>query len=204
MNTFTKTLIASAMAVAVAGPAAASDLKEGDEFGAYKGAKTTTKITPSGCKNTKVKNVQSVIGFYEWDASTGDWDMDLSLFSNDAELSGTYIERKYGKDLTMGLDSSDLGDCNTGDGGQFCNGWVGVINDYLTGTENCGTMTDAQSDGFIIKKGNTKLSKNGDRAKVDLQIEGEYTDSKSKVKKVKSSIKGTMDFDSNEFNPAYD
>ena len=60
MSTFTKTLIASAMAVAVAGPAAA-DVPDGPSS-RYVDANATVKITPSGCKNFK-EEFNAVVGF---------------------------------------------------------------------------------------------------------------------------------------------
>ena len=54
-------------------------------------------------------------------------------------------------------------------------------------------MTLGQSNTLDVKKSQIKLSKKGDRAKVDFQLEGEYINTKnnSKAKKVKVKIKGT-------------
>mgnify|MGYP003702740673 FL=1 len=180
MSKFTKTLIASAMAVAVAGPAAA-DVKD---TGAFRGTKTTVKITPSGCPNAKIKDIVSEIGFYPQQPSAGCWSMDLLDYfgtDNDYHVEGGYIERKFGKDLTSSLFefSADT--------------LVWEMEDYLASESKCDTV-----DGFIddayIKKGNVKISKNGDRAKLDLQVDGEYTNDSGKTKKVKAKVSGKMDF----------
>ena len=193
MSKFTKTMIASVLAVAVAGPAAA-DVKENGDF---VGTKTTAKITPSGCKNSKVDIAQASL-YFEDDPGypeSGSWDFTAFNTTESASMDGWYIERKVGKDLTAALDSDDLGGCfPVGIDGEDCDGIVGQIQDHLA-AESCGAMTLLQGNAFTVTKGQIKLSKNGDRAKLDMQVEGEYTDTKSKVKKVKATVKANkMDF----------
>jgi len=180
MNTFTKTLIASAMAVAVAGPAAA-DVKSD---GAFRGTKTTLKVKPSGCPNATVKNITTDLGFYPEAPSAGCWAVDLEDYlgsTEDAHLEGGYIERKFGKDLTGSLFSGSL----------F--GLLSAMEGYLEDEAKCDTV-DADIDDAFIKKGNVKLSKNGDQAKLDFQIDGKYTNDSGKTKNIKATIKGKTEF----------
>ena len=181
MSTFTKTLIASAMAVAVAGPAAA-DVKDN---GAFRGTKTTLKVKPSGCPNATVKNITTDLGFYPEAPSAGCWAVDLEDYlgsTEDAHLEGGYIERKFGKDLTGSLFSGSL----------F--GLLGAMEGYLEGEAKCDVAGEAVITDAFIKKGNVKLSKNGDQAKLDFQIDGKYTNDSNKTKNIKATIKGKTEF----------
>jgi len=190
MNTFTKTLIASAMAIAVAGPATA-DVKD---TGAFRGTKTTVKITPSGCPNDKTKDITSEIGFYPEGPSAGCWSMDLLDYfgtDDDYHVEGPYVERKFGKDLSGSLFSPSF------------SGLVGAMEDYLEGESKC-DVADGEDviDDPYIKKGNVRISKNGDRAKVDFQVDGKYTNDSGKTKNVKAKINGKMDFVAASSKPA--
>ena len=197
MSKFTKTLIASALAVAVAGPAAASDLKEGDVNGAYKGSKTSVKITPAGCPNDNTKNITTKIGFHEIAPFAGCWVMVAADFEFDGDdtLYGGYIERKVGKDLTMSLSGESLFD--------------EVIDEmyyYLMGESKCDLDEQDNTiwDEATVKKARGKLSKNGDSIQVDIQVDSKYKTNDGKTKNVKGKIKGKMDFDANESNPGFD
>ena len=194
MSKFTNTLIASVLAVAVAGPATA----EVAENGYFKGTNTKAQVKPSSCKNASIDLALSELSFQSTDSQTesGFWDLTVSdAINQSSEISGRYIERKIGKDLTGSLDTSDLGECRVDAGGRLCDGIVAVIVDVVESTDCGGTMSVEQSQAFTVTKGNVKLSKKGTRAKVDFKIEGQFTNDKDKVKKVQATIKGSkMDF----------
>ena len=180
MSKFTKTMIASALAVAVAGPAAA-DVKD---TGAFRGTKTTVQINPQGCPNAKIKNLTSGVGFYPQGPSAGCWSMDLlDFFGTDLDyhVEGPYVERKFGKELTGSLFPSSF------------SGLVSEMENYIEDEPKCDTVFP-DIDGAYIKKGSVKLSKNGDKAKVDFQVDGKYENDSGKTKNVKATIKGKMDF----------
>ena len=59
MKALTKNIIASVLAVAMAGPAASKV----NMHGVFEGSNTTFKIIPAGCPNAKDKNIESIIGF---------------------------------------------------------------------------------------------------------------------------------------------
>ena len=204
MNTFTKTLIASAMAVAVAGTASANP----KFLGVYSGGKTTLKITPSGCPNASAKNQTTVVAFTPaieevigenivFDVNipfSGCWAMTGigAIIDPDLEdaISGTYIERKVGKDLTMAATLFSIEEIV--DAMDFHLVTEGKCDVSLAAVE-VGTQ-GVQSSTVTLKKGNGKLSKNGDRVKVDIQIDAKYKNGKSQEKNIKAKINGKMDY----------
>jgi len=195
MSKFTNTLIASVLAVAVAGPAAA----EVAENGYFAGTNTKAQVKPSSCKNVTIEVPQSELFFEDNFGSreSGFWDLDLSVAIGEEEsIGGRYIERKVGKDLTGSLNVEDLGRCQTdGAGVRTCDGIAAVIVSVVESSDCGGTMSDTQTDALTVTKGNVKLSNKGTRAKVDFKIEGEFTNDKGKAKKVQATIKGSkMDF----------
>lgn len=198
MSKFLKTLIASVLAVAVAGPATA----DVNKTGAYKGSKTTLSVKPVGCPNSKEKDIQTQIGFGVLDEFRG-FDIEFPLagcwgftaVKSDDELillGGLYIERKVGKQLTMSLTGPALLD-----------GAIDEINQYLLSESKCDYSLvegDIDPSDFFLKKGNGLLSKNGERFKLELQVEGKYTNDSGETKKVKAMIKGKLDYDPIELN----
>lgn len=196
MSKFSKSLIASVLAVAVAGPAAAAV----NEDGSFNGTNLKAKVIPSSCKNVTIEVPQSELEFQSTDSQTesGFWDLYLSVAIGENEvISGRYIERKVGKDLTGSLNTSDLGECDgiNVDETRNCDGIAAVIVSVVESADCGGSMSDAQSQALTVTKGNVKLSKKGERAKVDFRVEGEFTNDKGKLKKVKATIKGSkMDF----------
>ena len=218
MNTFTKTLIASAMAIAVAGPAAAD--VPSSALGAYTGSKTDVKITPSGCKNGKLPNVDTVVGFGEIDdfgefgldsfPFAGCWAMTGYSFDEVGVASGLRIARKVdnsnkdtrgdAKDVTMSLSFDTLYE-----------GIVDQMDIYLQSTDadKCNYVGDIDArvdlwDAAIVKKADGKFSKNQAKLKVDIRVDSKYENTKGKFKNIKASVKGKMDFSATEPNPAFD
>ena len=200
MSIFTKTLTATAVAVVMSSPAAADINGKGDVDGAFVGSKTTVKIKPAGCPNATVKDIDTVIGFgdlsqfleFDYMPHAGCWGMAGFSFDEFGFVGGAFIERKIGKDLTMSLTAESLFD-----------GIVDEVYYYLDSESKC-DLDDMDWDDFVVKKGNGKLSKNGDRIKVDIQVDGKYMTTDDKEKNVKATIKGKMDFDSTRENPAWD
>ena len=213
MSKFMKILIASALAVAVAGPATAVDdlpiFGDVKTLGVFTGSKTKISINPAGCPSDNEKNLNTVIGFgaMAWDleddtnlvevdiAFAGCWSMSGHSFGVEQELDGAYIERKVGKDLTLALTREDL------------LGVIEEIDDYLVAESKCDVevfgVNGVNVSSMIVKKGNAKLSKNGDQVKVNIQIDGDYTNDSGKTKNVKTKVKGKMDFDPGVLNPAF-
>ena len=167
-------------------------------FGAFKGSKTTISISPSGCPNAKEKNVDTVVGLGSMDVDlefpyAGCWAMTGHSFDDVGVATGLYIERKVGKDLTLSLTGNSLYD-----------GIVDAMDNYLQSEPKCDYVdNDTIWDESTVKKANGKLSKNGERLKIDIQVNSKYENTNGKTKNVKSKIKGTMDFDSLEGNPAF-
>ena len=196
MSKFTKTLTAAAVAVAVSGPVAASDLKEGGLNGAYKGSKTTVSITPSGCPNAKEKNIDTVVGFHELEPFAGCWGLTGYTFYEQAGLEGGYIERKVGKDLTMSLEGSSFYSV------------LDEMYEYLDATSKC-DFDNEEGDSVLyddpeVKKAQGKLSKNGEKLKVDMEVTSKYMTTNGKTKNVKAKVSGKLDYDSAQPNPAFD
>lgn len=193
MSKFTKTLTAAAVAVAVSGPVAASDLNEGNQLGAYKGSKATVKITPSGCPNAKDKDIQLVVGFQELEPFAGCWILTGYNFDDSTGLEGGYIERKVGKDLTMSLEG---------------NSFYEVLDEmyyYLDDESKCDfDDDDTLYDDPEVKKAQGKLSKNGEKLKVDMEVTSKYMTTNGKTKNVKAKVSGKLDYDSAQANPAWD
>jgi hypothetical protein len=212
MSKFTNTLIASTLAVAVAGPASA-DVDFGgylfaDAFVSNKTLKV--KVNPSNCKTTKFDFATSTLkltneiadgdGFkdlFEFEEA-GFWELEGFTWTDlDPDLAGIYTTRKLDKELTPSMHRTDLGYCadiDDGEGGlvQDCIGLAEVIQTSLI-AQGCGRMTNVQSLLLDVTKSQIKFSKKGDRAKVDIQVEGEYINTKGdlKAKKVKVTIKGS-------------
>jgi hypothetical protein len=212
MSTFTKTLIASAMAVAVAGPVSA-DVPDGVSQ-AYVGSKTTVKLKPSGCKNQNTKNIDTIVGFGDIDEFlegefdlylpfAGCWAMAGFQFYDVDAIAGMRISRKTdkktltAKDLTMSLTGESLY-------GEVING----IYDYLYYEDDavkCGYVDDDTLwEQAYIKKGNGKFSKNQEKLTIDIQVDSQYRNDKDKLKNVQASIKGKLDLSNNTANPAFD
>jgi hypothetical protein len=219
MNTFTKTLIASAMAVAVAGTASANP----KFVGGYSGDKTKLKISSSGCPNAKATNQTSVVGFApgiaEWNDGVDRFSLDVAFAGcwrlTGAEgilepeifdsLRGTYIERKVGKDLTMALTETSLYGLEFDDIGldKLETGIVGAMNAHLISESKCDVSIfslvapwkGVDPTTVEVKKGQTKISKNGEKVKVDIQVDAKYNNDSGKNKKIKAKISGKMDYD---------
>jgi len=220
MSKFTKTLIASAMSVAVAGPAAA-DVPDGssDE---YQDNRATVQISPSGCKNAKLE-FQATVGFgsifdddgidFEETPFAGCWAMTGFSFGDVGVAYGGRIARKVdtsssdsrgdAKDLTMSLSADTLYD-----------GVVDAMDNYLefdadaakcdyvgNGIGDDGALMLA--DYAVVKKANGKLSKNQEKLKVDIQVESKYENTNGKMKNINAKIKSNLDLASGT-NPAFD
>jgi hypothetical protein len=196
MKALTKNIIASVLAVAMAGPAASKV----NMHGVFEGSNTTFKIIPAGCPNAKDKNIESIIGF----GSISELDLTFPnagcwFFAGekpDSEvmfLDGLYIEKKVSKDLTMSLTGESLLDSIFDE-----------VNEYILTEPKCNYDGGMDPDDFYVKKGNGKLSKNGDRIKLNILVYGHYTNDRGNNMLIKTKIQGKMDFNANAENPAYD
>lgn len=196
MKVFTKNIIASVLAVAMAGPAASKV----NMHGVFASSNATFKIIPSGCPNSKVKNVESIIGFGSLSQPgltfphAGCWFFAGEKPDNEVIfLDGLYIEKKVSKDLTMSLTGESL-----------LNSIVDEVNEHFLSEPRCDYVGDLDSDDFYVKKGSGKLSKNGDRINLNILVYGSYENDRGNSFVIKTKIQGKMDFNANTENPAFD
>ena len=203
MRTFTKTLIASAMAVAVAGPVSANP----NFAGVYAGSKTDIKVNPSGCPNGSLKNQSTAVGFAPAVYDFVDFGVDIpfsgcwaltnlgGIIDEDIDrLQGIYIERKVGKDLTMAFTLDTVEDV------------VDVMNLHLVTESKCDVSAIIPGQGVdplsvTVQKANGKLSKNGERLNLNIDIRGKYDSSSKDDRNIKATIKGKMDFNPTGLDP---
>ena len=212
MSKFTKTLIATAMSVAVAGPAAA-DVPDGSGE-RYEDTNATVQISPSGCKNVKEEfnavvgfgSVQDFEGFDFAFPFAGCWAMTGYSFDDVGYASGLRIARKSdtsnsdsrgdAKDLTMSLSGDTLYD-----------GIVDAMDNYLEiapDADKCDYVDNGDIYEYaVVKKAQGKFSKNQEKLKVDIQVESKYENTKGKMKNVKAKVKANLDAKLGE-NPAFD
>jgi hypothetical protein len=187
MNKFSKAVIASVLAVIVASPALASP----KVVGSYVGEKLQVKINPQGCKNFKSEKLPANLEFVNLNATakqSGLWKLSgLNVISGIEVINGVYTERKVDKELTVAIDTGDVGFCVDDDIGTECIGMAETIQTWLV-TQGCGFMTPIQSGLLTVTKGQVKFSKDVTKAKVDLKVEGNYLND-GKAKKVKFTIK---------------
>ena len=210
MSKFTKSLIAAALAVAVAGPAAA----EVPIAGTFVTTKDTkVQVKPQGCKSTKLEFPSATLDFFAGGQipgvggpvdvpgvfnESGYYELSGFVWGGNTDMFGNYIERKVGKDLTASIANFDVGECfndplDAPDLGLQCTGIAEVIQTALI-LEGCGLMTELQSEFLEVTKGKITLSKKGTRAKVDFVVEGDYVNTKGNNvndKGVKVTIKGS-------------
>ena len=216
MSKYTKTLIASAMAVAVAGPVAA-DVP--DNLGErYEDGRATIRIQPSGCKNNSTE-FQAVVGFgdifeddgidFESTPFAGCWAMTGYQFGDIGFAYGGRIARKVdtgnsdsrgdAREVTMSL-SADT----------FYDGIVDAMDNYLqfhNDAANCnydalgGALTLANH--AVLRQGRGKFSKNQERLNVDIRVDSRYERTDGKMRNVNARIRARMDAAVGE-NPAFD
>ena len=209
MSKFTKTMVASALAVAVASPVSANP----NFLGVYAGSNTRISVTPSGCPNQNLRNQTTAVGFapgvyaFPIDGDllgaeipfSGCWAINSlgSIINEEVDpLAGTYIERKVGRDLTMALTLDSLEDV------------VDLMNLHLVTESKC----DVSVPGLEINQGvdplsvtvhraNGKLSKNGERLNLNVDVRGEYDSASRSDRNIKAKIKGRMDFNPTGTDP---
>ena len=196
MKVSTKNIIASVLAVAMAGPAAA----EVNRHGVFEGDNATLKIIPTGCPNSNDKNIESIIGFGSISElgqtfpNAGCWFFAGEKPDNEVIfLDGLYIEKKVSKDLTMSLTGESLLDSI-----------VDEVNEHFLSEPRCDYVGGLDPDDFYVKKGSGKLSKNGDRINLNILVYGSYKNDRGNSFLIKTKIQGKMDFNANAENPAYD
>ena len=181
MSKFTKTLVAATISGLVSTSALAVD--NGCAFGVYQTAQgKQAKLQISGQKCDKFKADLDMTLFVECDgggANTGYWQSSVFDFGLEGNGEGPYIASKPGKTLVM--DVSDISNF------EF------TMDDYVF--ENC---SKGNEEGYnfdtVLKKFEAKISKNGDKVKVQWDSEGTYLDGvKDKDRKVKTKLKAKLD-----------
>ena len=206
MSKFTKTMIASALAIAVAGPAAA-DVPTGD-LQRYEDGKAKVSLKPSGCKSVK-DEFNAVVGFgdaIDFDGNdfpfAGCWAMTGYSYDDVATAEGLRIARTVdkksleAKEVTMSLSEDTL-----------YNGIVDAMDEYLffdPDAAKCNYDDDGTLwDKAYVKKAQGKFSKNQEKLKIDIQVDSQYKNDKGKFKNVKVKITSKLDAAVGA-NPAFD
>ena len=178
MNKFTKSLVAVAVSALVAGPA----------FGeTWSGSKAQVKFSGSGCKADKAKNLD--MNFYAEGGTSGPnsgfWESSIFSFDGLVGGEGTFTVSKTGKTI------EDAPKMATND--LFWDEYYALedaMADYSDGCKDA----DGYNYDTLIKKFDTKWSKDGEKAKVQMQAEGTYENTKGKSKKIKLKVNsGEMD-----------
>ena len=210
MSKFTKTMIASALAVAVAGPAAA-DVPTGD-LQRYEDVKAKVQISPAGCKKAK-SEFQAVVGFgdtCDYDPGfefpfAGCWAMTGILFDDIAQADGLRIARKVdkktleAKEVTMSLSGDTLYEGIVDAMENQLQSADGAKCDYV---DDFGSRSDME-DAAYVKKAQGKFSKNQEKLKIDIQVDTQYGNTDGKFKNIKAKITSKLDAASG-VNPAFD
>ena len=69
---------------------------------------------------------------------------------------------------------------------------------------NCnGEVTDAQRGAYEVSRGQGKLSKDGGKIKVSIEVKGKYTKNKGKTDNIKFKLDGKTNFDPDAQNPLF-
>ncbi|MEA2093250.1 MAG: hypothetical protein U9P11_01650 [Pseudomonadota bacterium] len=182
MSNFTKTLTASALALAVSGLTTGTAFAETDITSTYMGSSTTVQLDVKGCGKEKEKNLDAELVVMEDGFQQGEWALTLFQFAGLVMASGPFIESKPGKELVGSLDDESLAAI------------LAFINNIVT-NECFGDYDDASTE---LKKYTITFNKKGDNAKFKLQMNGKYETDNSKTKNVKLSINGDADLTGTE------
>ena len=180
MSKFTKTLVAAAISGLVSTSALAAD------YGCVNGVYATAqgkqaKLEINGNKCDKSKTDFDMLIFFECGfegANTGFWESQAFDFGDEGSGEGPYIAYKPGKTMVMDTTSSELED------------FEDVMDLYVF--ENCSEENGYNYD-TELKKFEAKVSKNGDKVKVQWQSEGTYEGSNNKDRKVKTKLNAKLD-----------
>jgi hypothetical protein len=175
MSKFTKTLTASALALAVSGLTtgtafALSDIVFDDDNA------TSVQLDIKGCDKEKTDGLDTVLEIAETDFQQGEWILTLFQFNNLVSTSGVYIESKPGKTLTLMIDEAS----------------EGLLLGFLEGAVKGGGCGTFNADSMEISKLTVKIKdkKGIITGKFDMQLDADYqTADKNKTKKIKLNIK---------------
>mgnify|MGYP003573674774 CR=1 len=185
MSKFTKTLVAAAVSGLVSTSALAAEYGCGSGFGFYETAQgKQAKLQINGQKCDKVKADFDMTLFVECGFegfNTGFWESSAFDFGDEGNNDGPLIASKPGKTLVMDVTADGLDD------------FEDTMASYVF--ENC---SDASGYNFDteLQKFEAKVSKNGDKVKVQWKSEGTYLDAsgnKDKDRKVKTKLNAKLD-----------
>ena len=196
MKKLSKTLVAAAISGLLAIPAAHAV----DTATYSKLATGSVKFSGSGCKTFNANKLDATLyvsnafgagieGGIEGGSNTGFFELNMFAFGENLDGDGILVASNKGRTLNM----------DTGLEGFF--DLESAMSDYVLGflPENDGCK-DENGYNFdtVINKYETKLSKNGEKAKLSWDAEGTYeqvkSNGKEKDKKVKVRVKtGQMD-----------
>ena len=181
MSKFTKTLVAAAIA-----GFASTSVTAGCVNGFYataQGKQAKLDINASKCDKFKLETDMTLFLSCTGEGSnTGEWDSTVFDFGLEGNGEGPYIASK--PDRTLVMDQS---------GGDFQD-FEDFMDDYVF--ENCSPDNGGYNYDTVLKKFEAKVSKNGDKVKVQWDSEGTYTDfdgNKDKDRKIKTKLKAKLD-----------
>ena len=211
MSKFTQTMIATAMAAAMAGPAAA-DVPTGPSE-RYEDSRATVRIQPAGCRNQN-DEFNAVVGFgdldeFDFDFAfpfAGCWAMTGYSFDNVAMMDGLRIARTVdtGNSDSRG-DAREVTMSLTGD--SFYDGIVDAMDNYLEfapDADNCDYVDNgAIYEYAVVRRGRGKFSKNQEKLRVDVRVESRYENTNGRMKNVNARIRANLDATVGD-NPAFD
>ena len=190
MNKFNKSLIDAAITGLLAVPDDQADINETVYAGSSGGS---LKLSGSGCKSVNENKLDSTLyvesgfeGGFEGSFSgfnTGVFFFEMFSFGDTIDGYGPLVSSNKGKTLNQDLTED---------------GWFDLdetMADYVYGDFNdgCKNVSDYNYGSTMITKFETKLNKKGNKAKLKMDAEASYEDTKGKDKKVKLKVKANMD-----------
>ena len=189
MSNFTKTLVAATLSGLVSTSALAAT--EGCVNGIYStDTGKTAKLTVVGDKCDKYIAEPQMSLFLSCGgegrgANSGTWETTVFDFGDEGSGEGPYIASKPGRTLVMDQTGAGLI--------SFENLMDNYVLGNIEGNDGCSPSNDGYNDDTVLKKFETKVSKNGDKVKVTWYSEGTYYDDvKDKDRKVKTKLKATL------------
>jgi hypothetical protein len=182
MSKLTKTLTASALALAISGLTTGAAFAATDITSTYGGRNTSVQLDAKGCGKEKVKNIDTKVVIMEDGFQQGEWAIEGFIFGNSDMIAGPFIENKPGKEMVGSFDDETL------------EALLLFTNDIVT-VECSGDYDD---DSTELKKATFTLNKKGDNIKIKLQINGKYVTDNGKTKNVKVNVNGDADLTGTE------